>query len=101
MRPRKFCWVEVALAAVVAKLKVPLLVLGSGSKARKATRLLAEGGLGNDVADDADIQRILQDDGRASARVHQTAEVAVAHGSGRHDAEGTGGAGARHSPIPS
>ncbi len=34
MRPRKFFCVEVALAAVVAKLKVPLLVLGSGSKAR-------------------------------------------------------------------
>src|SRR5438128_587191 len=46
MRPRKFRWVEVALAAVVAKLKVPLLVLGNGSKGRKATASLLRAALG-------------------------------------------------------
>ena len=74
--------------------------IGERLEGQEGERLFTECRLGNDIADDPDIQRVLQDDGLAGARIHQSAEIAVAHGLGGNDAECARGAGGGVARFP-
>src|ERR1044071_7320163 len=61
------------------KVEGPVGCVWKGLVVEKRERLLAQRRFGQDVADDADVERIFEHDGLPGARVHESAEIAAAH----------------------